>query len=79
MPSVREKQVVTWFKVKGSSGNVYLVERIETARNATVNEAPAGSEPAPLYRVASSHMYVTHSASDDTFRILGSDEVLRRI
>jgi hypothetical protein len=29
--------------------------------------------------LASNHMYVVHNAADDTFTILGSGEILRRI
>ena len=78
MPTVRDRQIQS-FKVKGSSGNVYLIERIDAERDALGNHTAIAHEPAPFYRVASSHMYVTHSAADDTFRILGNDEVLRRI
>ena len=69
------RQKVQSFKVKGSSGNVYLIERIDNARNGNA----ASAVPMPLYRVASNHMHVNHDAADDTFRILGNDEILRRL
>ena len=67
------RQKVQSFKVKGSSGSVYLIERIEGAGNGNA------ASPKPLYRVASNHMHVNHNAADDTFRILGNDEILRRL
>ena len=66
------------FKVKGSSGNVYLIERIDDPEAASGTRNAASGAKA-FYRVASSHMYVVHNAADDTFTILGSGEILRRI
>jgi hypothetical protein len=64
--TVSEKRIQS-FKVKSASGNVYLIERLDAER------------PRPAYRVASNHMVVDYNPRDDTFRILGSGEVLRRV
>ena len=73
-------QFVQSFKVKGSTGNVYLVEEVVVA---TYEEAANGlghwTAQRTSYRVASSHMQVNYDEADDSFRIFGSSEVLRRI
>jgi hypothetical protein len=87
VPTVGEK-VIQSFKVKGTSGNVYLIERLDSTPLESNDRFDSGDtrrertwmrRPQPIYRVASNHMVVDHNAADDTFRILGSGEVLRRI
>ena len=72
------RQKVQSFKVKGSSGNVYLIERTDGGDGSRTGDTTSRNGR-PHYRVASNHLHVNHNAADDTFRILGNDEILRRI